>query len=277
MLFSIIFFSLNELKIKNFNFSNFLNLILFSSLILKIGIAPFHFWFPNVIEGLSWIINFLLITWQKIAPLIIISFTINFYFFIFIFFSSIIGAMGGLNQTSLRKLIAYSSINHLAWMLSAIINNEIIWINYFFFYSLISLSIILIFFKLSIFWINQIFTNFNFKKNSKLLIFIPLLSLGGLPPFLGFFPKWLVIENLLINNFFIILINLIFFTLITLFYYIRISFSLFLINYNKINFKNFNFLTKNLFNSSFFLKINLLLLINFFSLFGLLLFNLINF
>lgn len=182
------------------------------------------------------------------------------------------GSLGGLNQSSIRKLIAYSSINHLAWILAAIQNNEFIWIIYFFFYSFISLSLIIFFLKYSIFWINQIFTQLNLKKINKLIIFLPLLSLGGLPPFLGFFPKWLVIENLLINNFFLILFFLIFFSLITLFYYIRISFSIFLINHNKINFKNFNSFLKNIkFNST--LKINFLFLINFISLFGLLIIN----
>lgn len=210
--------------------------------------------------------------------MIIISLTINFYFFFFIICSTIIGSLGGLNQSSLRKLIAYSSINHLAWILARIINNEIIWIFYFFFYSFISLTLILNFSNFSIFWINQIFLNLNLKKINKLIFCVPLLSLGGLPPFLGFFPKWLVIETLLINNFLLILTLLIFFSLITLYYYIRISFSFLLINHNKINFKNFNYFLKNLKinnNYSFNFKINSILIINFFSIFSLLIFNFI--
>lgn len=244
-------------------------MIFSSSLILKRGVAPFHFWFPNVIEGLNWTNRYILITWQKIAPLIILTYCLNFFFIIFaILFSAFIGSIGGLNQTSIRKLIAYSSINHLGWIISSIISNENILKIYFFFYSFISLTIIIIFKNFNIFNINQIFS-LNFKiKIKKLLIFISLLSLGGLPPFLGFFPKWLIIETLIFFNFFWILLFLINFSLITIYFYIRISYSSFLINFNKINFNlvNFNkFKNKNIF--IFFLL--------FISIFGLLFINLI--
>jgi len=102
-------------------------------LLLKRGAAPFHFWFPNVIEGLSWINSLILITWQKIAPLILTSYIIiNKIILISVILSIIIGSLGGLNQTSLRKLMAFSSINHLGWILSAIYSRESLWIIYFF-------------------------------------------------------------------------------------------------------------------------------------------------
>lgn len=124
----IISFNLNWIN------NNFYELLILSTLLLKNGAAPFHFWFPGVIEGLSWINGLILITWQKIAPLILISYNINYNFFLIsIILSIIIGALGGLNQTSLRKLIAFSSINHLGWILIAIINNELLWFTYFFF------------------------------------------------------------------------------------------------------------------------------------------------
>jgi NADH-ubiquinone oxidoreductase chain 2 len=68
-----------------------------------------------------------------------------------------------------------------------------------------------------------------------ILIFISLLSLGGLPPFLGFFPKWLIIELLILNKIFFNILILLFFTLITLFFYLRISYNSFLILNNEIS------------------------------------------
>ena len=133
----LIFINLNFfLKLNNylFNFLNFLPLLLISfTLMLKIGVAPFHFWFPNVIENISWLNNLILITWQKFAPLIIISYLVNLniLFIIFVIISTFIGAIGGLNQTSLRKLIAFSSINHMGWMIGGIIFNENLWLIYF--------------------------------------------------------------------------------------------------------------------------------------------------
>lgn len=201
---------------------------------LKSGAAPFHFWFPEVIEGLSWFNGLILITWQKIAPLILISYNFCYNFFIIsIILSILIGSLGGLNQTSIRKLMAFSSINHLGWILLAIINNELLWITYFLLYSLLSISIIIIFNNFKLFYFNQIFNISIINPIIKFLIFLNLLSLGGLPPFLGFLPKWLVIQNLTsINQLFILTISICL-TLITLYFYLRLSYRIFILNYQK--------------------------------------------
>ena len=260
LLFSIILFSF-KIEWNSYLNLNIINLIFASSLIIKRGVAPFHFWFPNVIEGLNWINNFILITWQKIAPIILLSFCLNTTFFsLTIIFSIFVGAMGGLNQTSLRKLIAFSSINHLGWILRNIINNENIWKIYFIFYFFLTISIIFILNNFKIFNLNQIFTLTIKNKTQTLIISIPLLSLGGLPPFLGFFPKWITIENIVFENFFWLIFLIVNFTLITLYFYIRISYSSFLINYNNsnwnfywnfLNFKNSNLINFFIFSSTF--------------------------
>lgn len=206
------------------------NIIINSAIILKLGAAPFHFWFPNIIEGLSWNNSLLILTWQKLAPLIIISYSTSRNIF-FIIISGAIGAIGGINQTSLRKILAFSSINHISWILIALILNNLFWIFYFFIYLLINLSIILIFKIINIFNINQIFLFNNHFYLIKFCFFINFLSLGGLPPFLGFFPKWIIIENFVINkNIFIIFFSIII-TLITLYFYLRLTFSAFLLIY----------------------------------------------
>jgi len=220
----------------------YINLIISSSLIIKIGAAPFHFWFPGVIEGLSWNINLILITWQKIAPLMILSYCLNFNFLYFIIVISILmGSLGGLNQTSLRKLIAFSSINHLGWIIAGIFFRENLWITYFLFYSFLSFRIIFIFNRFKLFHINQIFTLFHNNQIIKFILFLSLLSLGGLPPFLGFFPKWIIIEFILNTNMLFLIILIVTFTLITLFFYIRICYAAFLLNHNENNWLLNNF------------------------------------
>lgn len=231
LLFSIILiiFDLNNYLVTK---ERITNLLLISRLFLKTGTAPFHFWFPNIIEGLSWINRFILITWQKIAPFILISYTIrNIIIVICAILSVIFGAIGGLNQTLLRKLIAYSSINHLGWMLGAILLRESLWIIYFLFYSFLTLNLILMFNTFKLYHINQMFTIFFNSKTLKFTLLFNLLSLGGLPPFLGFIPKWLVINSLVNNNQFMLTFILISFTLITLFFYLRICYTGFIINY----------------------------------------------
>nr|APX40239.1 NADH dehydrogenase subunit 2 [Psylliodes circumdatus] len=245
ILFSIIFsMNLSEFVPQNFNY--WMMMILNSALLMKLGAAPFHSWFPEVAEGLNWLNNLILMTWQKLAPSILIMYNMNMmlFFTLIILISSIIGGIYGINQISLRKILAYSSINHIAWMLASMLNNKTIWLIYFMIYSLITLNIILIFYLLNIFYINQLTNSMNSNKMMKLLFILNFFSLGGLPPFLGFLPKWLVINFLLNNNFYILSLILVIFTLLTLFFYIRITFStlMFKLNENLImNIKIYNF------------------------------------
>nr|ASM41809.1 NADH dehydrogenase subunit 2 [Eutetrapha metallescens] len=214
---------------------DYLTLILNSALLTKIGAAPFHAWFPEVMEGLNWTNSLIMLTWQKIAPMILLFYNCYFsmFFLTIILISTTISGIMGLNQTSLRKIMAYSSINHISWMLASMLNSQTIWMFYFLVYSIISINIIWLFKKLEIFTLNQLYFSLNSSKLVKLFFLINFLSLGGLPPFLGFFPKWLVINNLLQNNFYFLGTLLIIFTLITLFFYLRIIFTSLMINFSE--------------------------------------------
>nr|UOU85357.1 NADH dehydrogenase subunit 2 [Nephrotoma flavescens] len=237
-----------------------------SCLLLKMGAAPFHFWFPGVMEGLSWLNGFILMTWQKIAPLMLISYFITPNLFkMIICLSILVGSIGGLNQTSLRKMMAFSSINHLGWMLAAMLSNENLWEFYFYIYTFLSMTILILFNSLKIFHINQTFFIMNNNPLIKFLTFTLFLSLGGLPPFLGFAPKWLVIQSMTMNNDILLMILMVCLTLITLFYYIRICYVSFLINYWEINW--FNKIQLNP------MKLFLLLFFSFISMTGMLLVN----
>nr|QXG19516.1 NADH dehydrogenase subunit 2 [Drosophila serrata] len=246
---------------------NLTSMIIMSALLLKSGAAPFHFWFPNMMEGLTWINALILMTWQKIAPLMLISYLdIKNLLLISAILSVIIGAIGGLNQTSLRKLMSFSSINHLGWMLSSIMISELIWLIYFLFYSFISFILIFMFNIFKLFHLNQLFSWFVNSKILKFSMLINFLSLGGLPPFLGFLPKWLVIQQLTSCNQYFLLTVMMMSTLITLFFYLRICYSAFMLNY----FEN-NWLMKMNMNST---NTNLYFVMTFFSIFGLFLISL---
>nr|WGO58120.1 NADH dehydrogenase subunit 2 [Centrocolumna evidens] len=207
------------------------SVILSTPLLLKSGAAPFHWWFPSVMEGLSWMNCLILMTLQKIAPLILVSYLIKSSMFSMsiIIFSVLMGAIGGYNQTSIRKILTYSSINHLGWMLSAMMLGENFWLMYFSIYTFLILTIILIINPFQISFINQIFMSNNDNPIIKFMLFTTLLSLGGLPPFLGFLPKWLIIQSMVNNNLILIITIMVVFSLITLYYYLRISYSSFII------------------------------------------------
>nr|YP_009441682.1 NADH dehydrogenase subunit 2 [Usechus lacerta]AOY39201.1 NADH dehydrogenase subunit 2 [Usechus lacerta] len=242
----ILMLSLNEFISPQMN-QTFM-IMLNSALLTKIGAAPFHFWFPEVMEGLSWMNCFILLTWQKIAPMILMmnnKLNMNFMIII-IMFSLIISAFMSMNQMSLRKIMTFSSINHIAWMLSSMMISYSIWMIYFIIYSIISYSIILMFHYNKSFYINQLILIMNKNKMTKLIFMLNFLSLGGLPPFIGFLPKWLTINWLINQNMYILSFTLIIFTLITLFIYTRIIFSSIILYHNEIKIKQ-NYLNNYMF------------------------------
>jgi NADH-ubiquinone oxidoreductase chain 2 len=207
---------------------NFIILILFISIILKLGAAPLHFWYPSVITSISWTSCILLSTWQKLAPLIISIFIIKPYIINFIYIvaalNALIGGIIGINQTHIRTIIAYSSITHIGWMLRLLNSlKPTFTIFYFIFYSLIITPIFLIFNKISLTNNNQIRKIHSISPLIQFLIPLILISLSGLPPLTGFIPKWITI-SLLIEIRVITTLILIFGALINIFFYLNIIF-----------------------------------------------------
>nr|YP_009414913.1 NADH dehydrogenase subunit 2 [Lymantria umbrosa]AST23787.1 NADH dehydrogenase subunit 2 [Lymantria umbrosa] len=230
-LFSIL---LKMIFLKNFDMNFFMSLMINSSMLMKMGSSPFHFWFPNIVEGLSWFNNFILMTWQKITPMIILSYFLNKNFIILIIsMNVIIGALGGLNQTSLRKLMAFSSINNLGWMLTSIMISENLWIFFLIVYSFMISIMCWLFNMMNLFYIKQLFIN-NINPIMKINMLINFLSLGGLPPFIGFFPKWIIINFLINNQSYLLTMIMILTSLIILFFYIKIIYSSIMFNYLKM-------------------------------------------
>nr|YP_007627005.1 NADH dehydrogenase subunit 2 [Tristira magellanica]AGC22270.1 NADH dehydrogenase subunit 2 [Tristira magellanica] len=211
------------------------SMMISSSLLLKMGAAPFHFWFPEVMGTSSWMNCFLLMTWQKIAPMMVMSYCNYTQTFLcsIVVTSIIIGALGGLNQSSLKQLMAYSSISHLGWMISSLVASENLWEIYFIIYFLLSMIMVLIFNQSNLFYTNQIYSSKNTKPEMKFMMIISLLSLGGLPPFLGFLPKWMVMQSLIEKNMSTLMTIMAMLTMITLFYYMRISFSALILSYTE--------------------------------------------
>nr|YP_010263932.1 NADH dehydrogenase subunit 2 [Halobates calyptus]UIG88082.1 NADH dehydrogenase subunit 2 [Halobates calyptus]UIG88194.1 NADH dehydrogenase subunit 2 [Halobates calyptus] len=255
-LFTII---MNPLIMINESMINHLSMSMITlSMCMKIGMAPMHLWFINIMKKLKWNNCMMLMTWQSIAPLYIMSNTNNNIFMINILaiMSALIGAIGGINQTSTKKIMAYSSINHLGWMTTCIIYDNETWMKYLIIYSLMILILTNSFKKKSINFINQMSMNMK-TKTEKMSFIMMMLSLGGLPPFLGFLPKWLVIQSLMNNECKMTIIILMMTSMITLFYYMRMITPIIMMNnyINKWNMKSKNMKTTYMLN----LMINMML------------------
>nr|UYK52281.1 NADH dehydrogenase subunit 2 [Chloeia sp. r EEE-2022] len=206
-------------------------LLLTMSLLLKLGAAPLHFWFPNVMASLSWIPCLILTTWQKLIPLILLMAltTANSPIFIHLASASsaIIGGLGGLNQSFLRPLLAYSSIGHIGWIMALSTLTASFSILYLIIYILTITPLIMILHSLHLSSLRQLL---NLSSNSPFSTFATLalmMSLGGLPPLMGFLPKWLALESFSTAPFLgLLAASLILGSLMNLYYYLNICFSM---------------------------------------------------
>nr|YP_002586778.1 NADH dehydrogenase subunit 2 [Eutaeniophorus festivus]BAH15273.1 NADH dehydrogenase subunit 2 [Eutaeniophorus festivus] len=169
------------------------------ALALKLGLAPLHSWLPEVLQGLDLTTGLILSTWQKLAPfalLIQIQFSNPSLIISLGLLSVFIGGWGGLNQTQLRKIMAYSSIAHLGWMTLIIQFNPSITLMALFTYMIITSSLFFTFKINSSTSINSLAMSWTKTPILAALTPLLLLSLGGLPPMTGFMPKWLIIQEL---------------------------------------------------------------------------------
>ena len=114
------------------------------------------------------------------------------------------------------------------------LNSIRIWFNYFLIYSIITITLIPIFNYINIASIKNI-NRTKIKLFSKIIILFSILSLGGLPPFLGFTAKLRAILtsfNLVPISLILILI---FSSLISLFYYLKLTYNILIRNSMEIN------------------------------------------
>nr|YP_009161633.1 NADH dehydrogenase subunit 2 [Meriones libycus]AKS10908.1 NADH dehydrogenase subunit 2 [Meriones libycus] len=199
------------------------------SMAMKLGLAPFHSWLPEVTQGIPLHTGLIILTWQKIAPLSIL-FQIHGlldtkFTTIMAIVSVTMGAWGGLNQTQTRKILAYSSIAHMGWMIAILPYNPNLMIFNFIVYVFLTSSMFILLIMLSLTSINL--TSLVWNKIPSMLFILPttLLSLGGLPPLTGFLPKWMIMTELLKNNSAILTTLMAMAALLNLFFYTRLIYS----------------------------------------------------
>nr|AAV67540.1 NADH dehydrogenase subunit 2 [Anolis porcatus]AAV67541.1 NADH dehydrogenase subunit 2 [Anolis porcatus]AAV67542.1 NADH dehydrogenase subunit 2 [Anolis porcatus]AAV67543.1 NADH dehydrogenase subunit 2 [Anolis porcatus] len=205
------------------------HILLTMALAMKLGLAPMHFWLPEVIQGSTMTTAFIITTWQKLAPMSLIFLTMNnlstTIFLLMGLLSSLIGGWGGLNQTQTRKIMAYSSIAHLGWMatISSIMTNILIMNLLIYLIMTTSMFISLIISKSKT--IQNTASAWTLSPTLTIIMMLSLLSLGGLPPLTGFVPKWLIMEELILQNFNLLATMMAMSSLLSLFFYLRLAYT----------------------------------------------------
>nr|ASW26888.1 NADH dehydrogenase subunit 2 [Platypleura kaempferi] len=231
------------------------------SLMIKIGCPPFHLWFPSVMEGLSWFLCFILSTIQKFIPMVMLTY-LNMNMIIFILMACVWGSLGGLGYSSMRKIISYSSIYNLGWMISGMNMLNYSWLLYFFIYSF---TLFMVCYMMNMYEINYLNQMFIFSKNyflSTMMMSI-FMSMGGMPPFLGFFPKMILIYCLIKMEMLFSCLVLLISALLVMFFYLRIVLTGLMINstslklfMNQTLYVTYMFGTVNIFGMFIMLMIN---------------------
>nr|ANP26204.1 NADH dehydrogenase subunit 2 [Campylaephora sungminbooi] len=218
-----------------------------SAFLFKFNSAPFHFWSPDVYDGVPLPVTAIFAILPKIAlaglflKLLFFSFLnfqplINYFIIISCFLSSIIGISGTFLQVKWKRFIAYSSIGHSSFILLSFASNDLLAIESTFFFLIVySTMSLLFFFVISnlrfLKFPNQKFLRFisgikNISISNTMLAFyilVLMFSLAGIPPLAGFFSKFFILLTALKSNLFGLSLVLIALNCLASFYYVKFT------------------------------------------------------
>uniref|UniRef100_A0AAU8G9L7 NADH-ubiquinone oxidoreductase chain 2 n=1 Tax=Colposcenia ignota TaxID=3230277 RepID=A0AAU8G9L7_9HEMI len=247
-LFILISLSTNNLIYENWPLPDMYSIPL--AMMLKSGLAPLHSWTPPIISKMSYINIFLFLTMQKIIPLMVCFCSWMNILMLSCLANVILGSLGGITQSSLIKIMIFSSINNSGWMIMSLSQSFSLFIMFFSSYTILTLVLMYWLYKTQLKWIIQIKMT---DLNTKFSIYSTMMSLSGLPPLLGFFPKWMII-NYMFNKMIYTTSLMIITSVMMMFFYIKMAMtSMFMFN---LSLKNKSNLKQLLFFNSIPLAIN---------------------
>nr|ADZ14589.1 NADH dehydrogenase subunit 2 [Lucasium damaeum] len=170
------------------------------ALAMKLGLAPMHFWVPEVLQGSTLATAMIISTWQKLAPTSLLLLTINSLnpttLIILGLLSTLLGGWLGLNQTQTRKIMAFSSIAHMGWLFTALSINPNISLITLITYLLLTMTMFSMLMSTASKTLLDLGTTPTLAPTLLTTSMLTLMSLGGIPPLTGFMPKWLIMPEL---------------------------------------------------------------------------------
>jgi proton-translocating NADH-quinone oxidoreductase chain N len=245
------FESLHQLYNYSLNISSFYStgiiiglLFICVSLFFKLTVSPFHMWAPDVYEGSPTSVTAFFAIVPKMAILVVLTRLIFYvfpdfnnvwqlFFSICALLSIAIGSLGAIGQWKIKRLLAYSGIGHMGFLLISLSTNLVEGIQnsimYLIIYIIMSLSIFIILLSIQNFENNyklRYISDFQFIKQSyPILAFsisVIFFSMAGIPPLAGFMSKLYIFLSAIEASMFIVGIIGILLSVIGCFYYIRI-------------------------------------------------------
>ena len=233
-------------------------IFIYCGILFKIGIVPFHMWVSDIYEGSPTNITFFFAVVPQISILslllrlnIIFLYSYIKYLYIFLMilsiFSILVGTLGAIYQTKLKRIIAYSGISNMGYILTATLTIDVesmySVIFYIIVYNVISIGlwILLLSFRnennlVKFKDIGDIVLLFNSNKYISIIFLIFLFSAMGIPPMLGFFSKLFILLNIIKLKMYFFALFLIILNSIGVIYYLRFIKMLYFSNSNKFLF-----------------------------------------
>nr|AAV32539.1 NADH dehydrogenase subunit 2 [Trogon melanocephalus] len=203
-------------------------LLLTMAIATKLGLAPFHFWYPEVLQGSSMTTALLLSTLMKFPPIAILFLTSQSLspttLTTMAILSTALGGWMGLNQTQTRKILAFSYMSHLGWMTIIMIYSPQLTLLAFYLYSLITSTVFLTLNTTNTMKLSTLMTSWTKMPMLNAMLLLTLLSLAGLPPLTGFMPKWLIIQELTKQDMTTSATLIAMLSLLSLFFYLRLAY-----------------------------------------------------
>nr|WRH36729.1 NADH dehydrogenase subunit 2 [Buceros bicornis]WRN92002.1 NADH dehydrogenase subunit 2 [Buceros bicornis] len=203
-------------------------LLLTAAIAMKLGLVPFHFWFPETLQGSTLTTALLLSTMMKFPPITIMLLTSNSLnptlLTTMAIASAALGGWMGLNQTQTRKILAFSSISHLGWMVIVTAYDPKLTLLTFYMYTTMTTSVFLTLNTTKTLNLSTAMTSWTKAPMLNATLMLTLLSLAGLPPLTGFLPKWLILQELTKQEMTPTSTTIAILSLLGLFFYLRLAY-----------------------------------------------------
>lgn len=237
--------------------------LVLGAIFFKLAAAPFHSWAPDVYEGSPFMITAFFAVIPKMSFVVFVirvlqtavgvpfGFSaliyVEYVFLLSGILSLFIGVLGALYQTRIKRLIAYSSIANVGYILCALFSGTAFGIQAAFFYVLVYGFLVLNLFLIltalrkttgeTVHTLSQLRTVS--RANPYLAIFLAanMFSLAGIPPLAGFFSKLFLLKALLEADLIYVAILVVFLSVIAAVYYIRVVRFLYFDKTSFVNYK----------------------------------------
>jgi len=221
---------------------NFGLVFLVIGIAFKLGAVPFHMWVPDVYQGSPTSVTMFLSTVPKIAAIaLLIRLLIDGLgdlqhywadlFMILAVLSIAIGSLVALTQTNIKRMLAYSTISHIGFVLLGFVTGVVdgygAAVFYVLAYILMSLAAFgsIIVLNRKGFEADQISDFQGLSKHSPwfaLIMLVVMLSMAGVPPFIGFYSKLFILQQVVAQGYVILAIAAVIFAVISAYYYLQI-------------------------------------------------------